>query len=140
MVGTLRGARDALCGNLTEIGEGSYRVVYRQGDVVYKVEYDEGIEAHANSYEWEKVHNLPDLPPNVAVPDYSLYDIDGIPVLAADYIEGRKMGECYENWHVPCDNHEACLPTNIENQLSQFDLAYGNVIFDGDTYWIVDVD
>lgn len=139
MVGSLRGAKDALCDNLEVIGEGSFRIVYRQDDVVYKVENDEGIEAHANDSEWYAVHsgNYDDLPDNVRIPEFSRYDINGIVVLSAPYIEGILMGSCYENWHAKSDDHSFCYPEDIAGYV--MDSAYGNVIFDGETYWIVDV-
>jgi hypothetical protein len=138
MVGTLAGARMALCDNLEVIGEGSYRVVYRQGNVVYKVEYDEGITAHANEYEWENYNGYPHFDgDHIGIPDMELYWVDGIPVIAASFIEGQLMGECTRSRY---DNHDSCLPDNIVRDLSMhYDLAYGNVIFDGETYWIVDV-
>lgn len=128
----------ALCDNLEVIGEGSYRVVYRQGNVVYKVEYDEGITAHANEFEWENYKGFHSLPANVLIPDMELYHVDGIPVIAAEYIDGTAMGDCESS----CYGDEcigACLPIELEHDLFEYDLCYGNVIFDGGTYWIVDV-
>lgn len=141
MTGSLRGARFALAGLLPIIGSGNYRIVYREADTVYKVEYDDGIEFHSNRSEYDNwsVLNAMSLPDNVAIPDVSIYRLDGIDVIAMPYITGTPTGECF---CLPGEAHYRCLPPGLERDLLALgiDAAYGNLIESGGTYWLVDFD
>jgi hypothetical protein len=127
--------------SLPLVGEGNFRRVYRDGGIVYKVEYGEGVDLACNLTEAENITVMRSetLPVNVAIPPFNLITVDDEAVIVMPYIDGKAMGEC---WRVPCDVHDTCLPNNIAEPLEALgiDLAYGNVILSDGTYFIVDLD
>jgi len=84
-----------LCGDQYEyIGEGYSRVVYRQGDFVFKFEFEDASEDDCNFVEFDSYMALleRDLPAGYAIPatDYFILD-DGNSCIVMEYIEGEAL-------------------------------------------------
>lgn len=138
-LGTIAGARKALSGELPYLGDGCYRTAYLDGNVVYKVENEEGYEACANFCEIERYASKPVLPKGFRIVPMRYISVGPDSVIAARYIEGQRMGDCYCIDKEP--GHDTnCLPDDISIALGEvgIDASWGNVIYDGSTHWIVD--
>ena len=84
-VGSLADARAALVlGDGTFVGEGNWRRVMRIGDVVYKMDRTSAGMNEVEHRVAEAGRAKP--PPNIHIPEITLYDVDGVPVLAMPYI------------------------------------------------------
>lgn len=143
MVGTLEDARHAASGIATPFADGCSRDAFLIRGVVYKIENGSDDSEDANSHEWEnykRIRSL-ELPHNAAVPPTELYHVDGIPVIAMEYINGKSVGECY---CIPGDDHSACISQDIIDELSKVtgitDFCYGNLILRDGTLYIVDLE
>lgn len=144
-IGTVAGARQALNGELTYLGEGCFREAYidYETDTVYKIENEDGIEWAANSSEWATYCNRDFLilPSNVRIVPMRMLTVDNMPIIAARFIRGVAMGDCYcvPEFLEP-DHAEVCLSDDIAIELANagIDTAHGNIIYDGTTYWVVD--
>lgn len=141
MTGNETDARRALNNEFSPIGDGSARHVYLNETVVYKV--DRSDEVGANAREFRKATNLKSkvMPAGIRIPNVSMYVIDGIDVIAMDYIPGEALGAC---WCLPSEPHYHCLPTDIADIVSQYQYDIGglNVVRHETTgeYYIIDFD
>jgi hypothetical protein len=127
--------------SLPKIGSGNFRDVYRSGDLVFKVEYGEGIEFGSNLSEYANFTRMRTmrLPDNVVLPWVQIRCIDGVYVILMPFINGEPVGECF---CLPGESHEGCIPPGMERDLHALgmDVAYGNIILKDSTYYIVDLD
>lgn len=127
---------------LTYLGEGNFRTAYLDAEngLVYKVENEDGRFFNCNEREFYNYNLSLDLPANVQMP-HTVLRVDNVIVM--DYIKGTPMGECScVPGNLEPDHDKVCLPDYLTERLEamDFDLAFGNVVFDGYTYWIVDFD
>ncbi len=144
MPGTIEDATLAVSGRLPEIGRGCSRVVFLKDNVVYKVEHhDDDINNNANEDEYFNFTYLRDitLPPNVGIPDTSLFWVGNVPVIAMDFIPGHPIAECYCYIGREACN-EFCMPDDVRMMLMPFinDTAGFNVIEYNGLYWIIDME
>lgn len=146
MTGNLADATRALKGDLPLLSDfGTARLVYVSGNVVYKVERPNEYGANDNEYlNYLRIKSI-DMPSGWAIPEMSLYDIDGTPVLAAELIHGRPYGECFAQWSGgTCDCDTECLSAReydlITSTTGITDLAHGNIIVNHSTYYLVDME
>lgn len=139
MIGSLDGARAALVGTLAYLDEGSARRVYRDGNVVYKVEIDIG----SNLIEWENYQKAvkQDYPADVKLAKTYLHEVDGKPVIAMQYIAGQPIGLC---WCQPNEEHlPNCMSDEEAEYLHEFtpDLSGLNVVRSNrGVYYLIDFD
>lgn len=141
MIGNLYDARRAAEGRLGLLSDyGSARTVYRSGDVVYKVDKDEG----ANLSEWRRYKSITSVPAKVMVPRMSLYTVGDDYVIAAEFIDGEQSGECSAYISSFCEEPGLCLPGDIMDDISMtfqmIDFAWGNVIRKNGIYYVVDLE
>lgn len=144
MTGTEDAARLALSGNLPFIGSGFTREVFFHDNVVYKVETEEGQSHVINRAELNNAMRIRALlPSGVAIPDMSLYCVDGIDVLAMEYIMGEPTGECEAKWSDDNCPGDGCVPDNILSALASLGIydaaSWGNVIHSDDVFYVIDV-
>lgn len=141
MVGTYEDALDSRMHG-TLIGAGGSRKAYLYNGVVYKWQFGE-YAVGINRTEIRVYEELCSaiLPDPIRIPEMSLYRLPRNEVIAAEYVEGQVMGEC---WCIPgkeeCD--ATCLPDHIRLMASPFchDLAGRNTIFDGRYFWLIDLE
>lgn len=121
------------------VGSGSFRESYLINGVIYKIVY-EGDGYLVNLDEWDNYENMCEaVEDNIAIPETSLWPVGPMPVIAMQYVKGTLMGECYCTPDEECQDW--CLPEEILDRLYDYgytDPSYGNVIYDGRTYWVVD--
>lgn len=114
--------------------EGTTRMVFLINGVVYKIDSGFG----ANVAEYENITAYRDmLPEGFLFPETSLFHVNGMDVIAMEYIEGVGVAACYlEN--ETCDG--TCAPQEVVDVLNDFHLDSGgmNVIINDSGYWIVD--
>lgn len=147
MIGTKAAAARALARLLPVFSDhGSARIVYRAGNVIYKVERPS--EVGSNTAEWNHYLSIDPamLPPHIRMPEMSIYDFDGKTVIAAEFINGSQVGECFEledNGSCDCPK-DMCLSLNaaedIRGSVDITDLAIGNVILSNGIYYVVDLE
>lgn len=124
-------------------GQGSSRSVHEINGVLYKVDMH-GYGTSFNRIEWENTRKMlkNGLPEGVAIPDMSLYEIDGCVVLAVEPIEGYETGECVGTLiGTGCDCDAPCLDRNFLDMMVDFgwyDHSWGNAIQAGNTLYLVD--
>ena len=84
------------------------------------------------------------LPPNIRIPEVTLYDVDGVLVLAMPYIEGVAVAICPEDDDLgPCSDCSTCLPTVVARQIESVTpdgVVSGNTLRQGNTFVIIDLD
>lgn len=142
MIGNLVDATLAQRRHFPMFDRGSARDVYLINGIIYKVETEED----ANNVEFANLINITDIPANIGIPDFSMHVVDGRPVMAMEYISGVKVYtcQCFDIGLYECDCDTECILTgDILARLKSVgltDFVYGNVIYDGETYWIVDGD
>lgn len=114
--------------------DGSTRVTYLIGGIVYKVEIDTD---YNNAMEFENMTSIA-LPMGVYFPDVSLYTINGRDVIAMEYISGQRVAECYCTDMEECESD--CAPRDIVALMEDMNLdpcGY-NVIINGNGAYIID--
>lgn len=118
--------------------DGTDRIVFLINNVVYKVEYGGG-SYNSNQNEYNNYLSIRDYVSDpIRVPETSLFDIDGVKVIAMEYIKGEAMAACY---CVKGEEHYRCLPDDILSKVEPFigDTGGMNVIYNGEAYYIVDM-
>lgn len=140
MVGSIEGARAALAGDLTYVASGCERSVFLDGDVVYKVQIGHLINANVEEYDNYLAVKLHNYGPHIRIPETSLFDVDGKPVIAMQYINGQPKGECNcEMADEECD--EWCLPQSVIDTGIIGDWSGMNTIQDNDgIFWVIDLE
>jgi hypothetical protein len=132
MVGNAHDAANALTG--TYVGEGCSRIVYRIGDVVYKVNTTE---FNSNLDEYLSGERLRDnVPAPFIVPPMSLYG----DVLAMPYYDGTHMGECYCLPHEACSDD--CMPESlavVARSIGCDVSTWGNTMTVGEDIYLIDL-
>lgn len=88
--------------------DGTTRLVYLMNNVVYKVMIDR-IEDY-NMLEYHKMNNTA-LPEGLFYPECSMYSVDGHNVIAAQYIEGMTVAQCF------CIANEECEPSCMSEEV-----------------------
>lgn len=139
MIGNIEDATAAFEGALSRIGDGSSRDVYIDNDkkVVYKVECEPGWYS-TNQLEWENYNEFSDVPLPFVIPETALYDIDGSPVIAMEYIDGQLMAECY------CSSDECCTDFCLPRALLDIactiinDTSGLNFVYRDGFYYVID--
>ncbi len=123
--------------------QGSSRSVHMVNGVLYKVD----MYAHGNSFnsiEWANTRKMlkNGLPENVAIPEMSLYEVDGAIVLAVECINGYETGECVGRLiGTGCDCDGPCLDRDYLDYLTTYgftDWSWGNAIQTGNILYLVD--
>lgn len=143
MVGSLDGAKAALNGDGTLIGEGEFRRVRRIGDVVYKLQKNK---RHAtNEVEFHIAESSRgSLPHFLRIPQVTLHEVGGELVIAMPFVHGVAMRSCPTLDGFPCeDNCAACLPSDVLTAIAAITpdgISIGNTLRDGDIYTIIDLD
>lgn len=125
---------------------GSNRQTFLINGVVYKIHRwaFNPKRWNANLGEWENYKRLRDisLPAHLAVPEMSLWMIGDEPIIAAEYIDGKAMDECIEDYlGLYCD-HTHCLADRVTNDISKLgilDRCNGNIIYSNGKYWLIDI-
>lgn len=142
MIGSQTDATAALAGSLPLYSNlGSTRLVYRVGNVVYKVNSgDWGYDC--NLAEWEAIDDIAGLPNGVYIPDTALYNVNGKNVIAMEFIEGTAVAECYcADFGDECD--DTCMPAHVWEKINGYldDTSGFNTIIkaNGDIY-LIDLD
>lgn len=143
MIGSMLDADAAISGEAMFLAEGSARAVYVLNNVVYKIETESG----CNDFEYDNLVRLGSvtLPDGIALPAWNVFTVDGIKIIAMEYIDGTPVGECYCDWagtecNCPTDSKAplgiltACRNLGIE------DLAVGNLIYRDGVYYLVDLE
>lgn len=125
---------------------GSSRLVYRIDGVVYKVPrnmHEFGIE---NKLEFDNALDMRDrLPSGVFLPAMSLYVVNGVDILAMEFIRGLETGACMDTWlGLECSHNslDACLPHRTVRELEDCgwrDTTYGNAIRNGTGLYLIDL-
>lgn len=123
--------------------EGTGRTVYRVYDVVYKVDKEQGSNA-AELTNYNRLCSLP-LPAHIGIPMVEAYDIGDEIVIAMEYIDGERIGECFaEQAGLDCDCDSEHLPAEIEGTLRSVgmggDLHEGNIIYSNGIYYLIDLE
>lgn len=142
MIGNETDAATALHGGGIYVGEGHTRIVYRVGDVAYKVNvvsWDYNIE----EYDCGEAYRAA-TPANIVIPDMTLYHIGDRTVLAMPYIDGVPVSECFSRYNIECadSTHASCLDDKMAQTLTRFNFdatSYGNVILKDGIYYMVDL-
>lgn len=139
MIGSVIDAQRAIDGDLEYLDSGSARMVFRAGSVVYKTEIERG----SNGIEWDNYldateRNFPD---SIRIPKTAMFYMDGMPVIAMEYISGQPIARCY---CLPTEAHMPDCMTDSEFEfLSRYhtDLSGHNVVrTDEGLYYIIDFD
>lgn len=121
--------------------DGSSRMVFLINGVIYKVNRDA---EDFNTEEFTMGNRLrPLLPENVAIPEMSLFDIGGEPVLAMEFISGIDTGECSARFFsLECEDDGECMSDRLIanlNKIGWADSTWGNAILSNGTYFLIDV-
>ena len=89
---------------------GSTRITYLIDGVVYKVQWaDADID---NLTEFDKINRMREhLPEGIFYPEVSLFNVNDIPVIAMDFIEGALKAECF------CMKDERCTDWCMDNDM-----------------------
>jgi len=138
MIGTYEGARKALEGDLPHLASGTSRHVYRDGNLVYKIDigWDE-----SNLAEWDTYQKIlsVDLEPNIALAETNLFMVDDVPVICMEYIDGQPMADCYCNL-VGEEHNETCLDAGMAVVISKYidDTGGMNVVIKDGIYYLID--
>lgn len=116
--------------------DGGTRKVYLINGIVYKVERS-GINYSCNVTENMNINGGMTLPEGFKFPKASLYTIDGVPVLAMEYIAGIAKAACY------CfedEEHDAsCMRRKDEEILRNLiDVGGFNVIYNDEGAFVID--
>ena len=141
MIGNIENAADAIDG-VGFFDCGSARNAHLIDGIVYKVDTLIG----SNRFEaatFERLSGI-SLPAHIAIPEYTVYDVDGTQVNAVEFIDGIKVYECQcfimGRNSCDCDNPmDPDVVTDFGN-LGIYDLVYGNVILRDGIYYLVDGD
>ena len=148
MIGNETDAKAALdaamgsCANLYS-DNGSTRQVYLINNVIYKIDrYGED-----NAEEWRRYCSIAPalLPPFIRLPEMSLFTIGDEKIIAAEFIQGNEMGDCWEaNLNGKCECPPGlCLDPKVSEDIMGHcdisDLAIGNVILSNDIYYVIDL-
>ena len=133
----------ATCPRDLKIGEGWTREVFRIGDVVYKVDMEQG-----EPNNWDEFTNIDRLrglmPADILLPEVSMWEVNGESIIAMEYIDGIPTGECSSAFFgtEPCAcNPGECLTDEFLYPLRKLnitDIGYGNLILtaEGKVYLI----
>lgn len=120
--------------------DGTSRITYLINGIVYKVDRDDG---GANYAEWRNYSDLSreTLPAPFRIPNMSAYGSGRDMVIAADYINGTPIGECYASGICDCPPG-SCFSDDILNIVTRYisDVCYGNVINNADGLWLIDLE
>lgn len=121
--------------------DGSSRAVFLINGVIYKVNRDT---EDFNTEEFLMGNMLrPLLPENVAIPQMSLFDINGETVLAMEFIDGILTGECSDRFFsTGCEDDGLCMSDRLIanlNKIGWTDSTWGNAILSNGTYFLIDV-
>lgn len=123
--------------------EGSERACYLINGVIYKVNRHGG---YGNTEELDSYDYLirQVFPLNITIAQLTPYYIGSDTVVAAEYVQGQNVGECYDVMlGLPCADPSTCLDdwtASAIRSLGINDLCYGNVIRRGEQYVIVDME
>jgi hypothetical protein len=138
MIGTQEDANRAVAGDLRVLSSyGCTRMVYIANDVVYKVPLSSEFDS-CNRDEFRIMSDSSNLPDGVFYPEVSLFNVNGIDVIAMEYISGQRMAECY------CVAPEVCAPDCMPNHVWELvngvldDTGGFNVIVNDSGVWIID--
>ena len=118
---------------MSYIGEGCSRSAYLINGVVYKI-HNLGSGGLENAEEITRANLMrPFLPKGFAIPEMTLFEINGEEILACEYIDGILTGECSDEFvGLPCTCGGICLNEQtmalIDNIIDFYDWSYGNVI------------
>lgn len=120
------------------IGEGAARKVYLYNGVAYK--YSNTWEANMEEFLNYQILSNHTLPFGIAIPKMELYKIGGDYVIAAEYIDGEKSGECYCHSECDCDD---TVPDEllwaIRTGFNISDFAWGNFIKKDGLFYLIDM-
>lgn len=118
--------------------DGSTRIVYLINDVIYKVECNKELPWNANEYDY-MLNMRTALPAGVFFPEVSMFTIDGVDVIAMEYIKGQPIRQCY-CIDVGDDCDEFCWTGDEVYLLSECvsDPSGMNVIRTSRGYYIID--
>lgn len=148
MIGNMTDAAAALasalgpCTNLYS-DYGSARQVFLINGIIYKIEKECG----ANAAEWDRYNRIDpaSLPAHIRIPEMSRYIVGDEIVIAAEFIDGEAVGECF------CEFIDAAVCTCedvISDRLSEdikyhcdiVDLSVGNIIASHGAYYVIDLE
>lgn len=113
------------------LGEGCSRTTFLIGGVVYKI-HNGGHSDNVHEFERANLYR-PLMPKGFAIPQMSLFSVNGADILACEFIDGILTGECSDEWAgLPCSDGGICLNPDMMHPINEimgfYDWSYGNVI------------
>lgn len=142
MIGNETDAALALADALPVLSvNGSTRKVYRTGDVVYKVNngdyyYDANLEEFLTIKEAKSIANLAD---NVFIPETALHTVNGVNVIAMEYVEGTAVAECYCSDE--SEHDDTCMTNDVwekVNGILSDPSGFNTIVKDNGDIYVID--
>lgn len=120
--------------------EGTSRIVYLINGIVYKINRFTTYEDNEAEYvNWELLKDR--LPHGVYMPDMSLWNVNGVSVIASEYIDGMDTGDCSDvGYGCECDSpHIPADTIRVLDKLGWGDCAWGNAKWVDGALYLIDV-